>query len=68
MQVTNYNIKREGREWIGDAVARALNQLAAANGGRRPVIVATIPRILAYFANMPERYEVVEVDVLVETD
>lgn len=62
--IANYTVTRGGRGFIGDAVAQLLNKMAA--DGQRPQLVAVVPRMLAYFATSPERYEVVEADVLIE--
>lgn len=58
----NYTVSRQGREWIGDAVVRVLKEAGAP---KEIEIVAVIPRMLSYFANCPERYEVTEVDLIV---
>lgn len=52
---------------IGDAITRRLNELTASSQGRRPTIVAVVPYMLSYFGQCPERYEVTEVDVIVES-
>jgi hypothetical protein len=59
MNVTNFTVKRTGKEWMGDAVARALRNLDGYY-----TVIAIIPRILTKFGNQDE-YEVTEVDLLV---
>ena len=58
MTLTNYTVKRQGKEWIGDSVVRLLNQLSGPYQ-----VVAVIPKLLAYFSQ--DRYEVVEVDLII---
>lgn len=59
-----YTAKRTGREFIGDSVAAVLNGLEK-DRGERPEVVAIVPRMIAFFATAPERYETTEVDILV---
>lgn len=58
-------VKREGRETIGESVTRVvLDATRRENENWR--LVAIVPRMLSFFATAPERYEVTEVDILVE--
>lgn len=50
---------RSGRNYIGDAVAKFIDD------NPNKVVIAVVPRMLSNFANMPERYEVSEVDIIV---
>jgi hypothetical protein len=58
----NLTVERRGREWIGEAVARVLREAEPAR------LVAVVPRIVTFFADMPRRYEVTEVDLIVEVE
>ena len=50
--------------YIGDAVAAKLNEIATYTG-KRPVVVAVIPRVLEGY---PGEYEVASVDLLIEEE
>lgn len=45
---------------IGTAIVWALDTLRPGE-----VVVAAVPAMVTYFANIPERYEVTEVDVII---
>ena len=55
-----YTAKRQGREFIGGAVARALGEIP-----QPYTLVAVVPRMFGLFSDAPKRYEVVEADILV---
>lgn len=67
MTLIKFTAKRQEKETIGDSVIRAYTEIVANSVGLiRPQIVAVIPRMLSYFSTSPLRYEVTEVDIIVE--
>lgn len=64
--MANYQAIRQGRELIGDSVARVLNWLVATHGEVK--VVAIVPRVMApMVAITPSpNYEVIEADIIVE--
>ena len=67
--IVSYPVRRRGPTGpprgygsIGEAVAAFLSERPDVAGEAR--VVAVVPRMLSFFATGPERYEVVEVDVL----
>lgn len=65
--IASRTIKRGQCPSIGAAVASELNtHRFRGRWSTRPVVVAIVPVMLARCGQMPERYEVVEVNLLLE--
>lgn len=64
MSLKVVKVKRnyEKRQDIGESVVDALQALPRTS----VTLLAIIPRMLSFFATSPERYEVTEVDILIE--
>lgn len=63
--LTSYTVHRIRGEAIGEALVRIMNNDAKRHHPWK--VVAVVPRILAFLAAEPTRYEVTDVDVIVET-
>ena len=63
MTITHHSARRGAQEPIGYAVARVLSRQ------QQPYkVLAVIPTMISYFANCPERYEVTDVSIIIETE
>lgn len=59
-----YVAKQSGKGLIGDSVAHIIKEVTKIHYNAE--VVCVVPRILAYFGSQPERFEVVEADILIK--
>jgi hypothetical protein len=63
MTIAKFIAVREGREYIGDAIVKIIKEVSKTHSDVE--VIAVVPRILSYFGQSPERFEVTEADVIV---
>lgn len=61
--IATYTAKRQGSEFIGQAVTRTLNAITFEDAGWH--VIAIVPRLLSAFGGHMQ-YEVTEVDIVIQ--
>ena len=64
MKIESIKVRRRDNEWMGESVLREYKAILAKNPTAK--ILTIVPCMLAYFGSQPERFEVVDVDVIIQ--
>lgn len=68
MKYLNVVATRGGRTFIGDAITQKLHEIEETIDTKIVKIAAVVPRILTVFGTIPQRFEVTEVEIILELE